>query len=195
LSKVSGAYKKDLKIGDRIVVSEKYLERAIALMHSTFTLIACELWKKLEPNEELRCSISMNLGYEYLCKETWDVSEMASTFLCQDKKMPISSRTAAQLNFWLSKKNSGKIEEIKKELEEADFSDKAKVFQAALFALRDEDKNFFSLLPQVIKTEELEPLELFEFPIFKSMRGKKEFKAFIKHDPIIIAYLKSKEEN
>lgn len=192
LSKVSEKHKKDIEIGHRISVSEEYLERAISLLHTTFTLIACELWKKLEPNEEDRCKVTMELGYEYLKKGMWDISEIASVFLCADKKMPIASRTASQLNFWLSKKRSGKFEDVKKEVEDADFSDKAKVFQVALHALREETKDFFFLLPQVIKTEELEPHELIEFPIFESMRETTEFRDFLKNNETMIEYLKAK---
>jgi hypothetical protein len=192
LSKVSEKYKKDIEIGHPISVSEKYLERAISVLHTTFTLIACELWKKLEPNEEDRCKITMELGYEYLKKGMWDISEIASVFLCADKKMPIASRTASQLNFWLSKKRSGKFEDVKKEVEDADFSDKAKVFQVALHALREETKDFFFLLPQVIKTEELEPQELIEFPIFESMRATTEFQEFLNTNDTMIEFLKDK---
>lgn len=192
-SKVSDIYKRKVKLGERIDVSEDYLERAIALLHTTFILIACELWKKLEPDEELRCKVSMELGYEYLEKEQWDISEIASIFLCADKKMPIASRTAAQLNYWLAKKRSGKIDEVKKEIDEADFSDKSKIFQLALNALREEVKPFFALLPQVIKTEELTPQDLLEFPVFKDMRSKREFKAFLKENEVMKVHLKAKK--
>jgi Asp-tRNA(Asn)/Glu-tRNA(Gln) amidotransferase C subunit len=190
LSKVKEKYKKGIQIGDKMSVSEEYLERAISLLHTTFTLIACELWKKLEPNEEERCKVIMELGYEYLKKGMWDISEISSLFLCTDKKMPIASRTAAQLNFWLSKKRSGKFEDVKKEVEDEDFSDKAKVFQAALHSLREETDAFFFLLPQIIKTEELEPKELMEFPIFSSMREKEEFKLFIENNEKMVDFFK-----
>lgn len=185
LSKVSDKYKQNLNIGDSISVSEAYLERAISLLHTTFTLIACELWKKLEPEKENRCVVTMELSYEYLKKEKWDISEIASLFLCGDKKMPIASRTAAQLNYWLSKKNSGKFDDVKNEVKDADFSDKAKVFQVALHALRDEEKDFFQLLPNVLKTEELLPNEVMEFPIFSNMREKQEFQAFLSENEIM----------
>lgn len=155
LSKVADKYKQNLNIGDRISVSEVYLERAISLLHTTFTLIACELWKKLEPEKEDRCVVTMELSYEYLKKEKWDISEVASLFLFGDKKMPIASRTAAQLNYWLSKKNSGKFDDVKNEVKDADFSDKAKVFQVALHALRDEEKISFSITAKCFKNRRI----------------------------------------
>lgn len=191
LSKVNEKYKEGIRIGDEITVSEEYLDRSISLLHTTFTLVACELWKKLEPGEEERCKVTMELGYEYLKKGMWDISEISSVFLCGDKKMPIASRTAAQLNFWLSKKRSGRFEDVKKEVGDADFSDKAKVFQVALHALRDETRDFFLLLPQVIKTEELQPHELMEFPIFSSMREKEEYIQFINTNDKMVDFIKT----
>lgn len=195
LSKVADKYKQNLNIGDSISVSEAYLERAISLLHTTFTLIACELWKKLEPEKEDRCAVTMELSYEYLKKEKWDISEIASLFLIGDKKMPIASRTAAQLNYWLSKKNSGKFDDVKSEVKDADFSDKAKVFQVALHALRDEEKDFFQLLPNVLKTEELSPDEVMEFPIFSNMRGKQEFETFLGENEIMKEFLQLASQN
>ena len=195
LSKVADKYKQNLNIGDSISVSEVYLERAISLLHTTFTLIACELWKKLEPEKENRCVVTMELSYEYLKKEKWDISEIASSFLFGDKKMPIASRTAAQLNYWLSKKNSGKFDDVKSEVKDADFSDKAKVFQVALHALRDEEKDFFQLLPNVLKTEELSPDEVMEFPIFSNMREKQEFQTFLGENEIMKEFLQLASQN
>ena len=189
LSKVSDKYKIDISVGDRVSVTKEYLERAISLLHALFTLIACELWKKVEQCEELRASITMDLGYDYLKKEMWAIAESVNIFLCNDKKMPIASRTAAQINIWLAKKQNGKFEEVKKEVEEADFSDKSKVFQVALFALREEIEPFFSLLPHVLKIEELLPSELMEFPVFSNMREKEEFRTFIKENEIMKLYI------
>ncbi len=186
LSKVDDKYKEKFSIGDKVTVDELYLERAISLLHSVFTLIACELWKKLEPAEEARHEILMNLGYAYLKKGCWDVSEIASIFHCNDVKMPIASRTTAQLNFWLAKKRSGKLNDVKKDVAEADFSDKSRLFQVALYALREEEDKFFAMLPQVIKTEELSISDLFEFPIFEEMIKCEKFEAFAKEFDIVI---------
>lgn len=193
LSKVSNSYKEKYNLNEKLEVSKDYLERAISLLHTVFTLISCELWKKLEPNNEDRCDIVMSLGFEYLKIEMWDLSEISSTFLMLDKKMPISSRTAAQLNFWLSKKNSGKFQEVSKEILEADFSDKSKLFQIALYSLRDEDELFFSLLPQVLKTEELSVEDLLEFPIFKAMINHSKFEEFKQSNEFLKNYFELKE--
>ena len=130
----------------------------------------------------------MALGYDYLKRKMWDSSEISSTFLTLDKKMPIASRTAAQLNYWLSKKNSGKYNDLSKEILEADFSDKSKLFQIALYSLREEEEKFFNLLPQVLKTEEIDIENLLDFPIFESMRILSKFEEFKKTNETFQSY-------
>lgn len=191
LSKISDTYKEGLKIGDKIEVSKKYLENAIGKLELVFILIACELWKKLKDDDDERAYILMNLGYKFLQDKNWDVSECANYFLCGDKKMPIASRTAAQLNVWLCKKESGKYDEIKKEVEGIDFSDKSLIFQVALAALKGDKDFFFEHLPQVLRTEELSPNDLFEFPILREMRETEEFEKFKQENEIIVKHLES----
>ena len=92
--------------------------------------------------------------------------------------MPIASRTAAQLNVWLCKKEEGNYHEVQDEVEGSDYSDKSLIFQVALAALKGKKDFFFENLPQLIRTEEIKPEELFEFPIFREMRELKEFDDF-----------------
>lgn len=191
LSKISDKYKDGLKIADKIEVSKKYLDSAIAKLELVFTLIACELWKKLNDDDEERSHILMNLGYKFLLSKNWDVSECANYFVWGDKKVSIASRTVAQLNVWLCKKESGKYGEIKKEVESADFSDKSLIFQVALAALKGDKGFFFEHLPQVLRTEELSPKDLFEFPILREMRETEEFEKFKQEDETIIKHLES----
>jgi len=49
LSKVSKSHSKDIKIGEKLFVTKEYLDSAIDQFHLIFILIACELWKKIEP--------------------------------------------------------------------------------------------------------------------------------------------------
>jgi hypothetical protein len=191
LSKISNEYKEGLKIGDKIEVSKKYLENAISKLELVFTLVACELWKKLKDDDEERVFILMNLGYKFLLDKNWDVSECANYFICGDKKMPIANRTAAQLNVWLCKKENGKYDEIKKEVEEIDYSDKSLIFQVALSALKGDKDFFFEHLPQVLRTEELSPRDLFEFPILREMRETEEFEKFKQENETIIKHLET----
>jgi hypothetical protein len=184
LSKVSDSYKENLKIGDVISIDQEYLFKSMNRLHLVFSLFAFELWKKLEPENDERGIMAMNLGYKYLTQSDWSVSHCANYFLMQDKKMPVAGRTAAELNVLLCKKRIQGFEAIKPEFEKIDYSDKALVFQLALAALKEDKETFFRHLPQVIKTEEISHQELFDFPIFEEMRVHQEFEDFCTENKI-----------
>lgn len=178
LSKVNSNFTKDLKLGDRIEINDEYLFKSMNQLHLVFSLFALELWKNLEPENESRGEFTMDLGYKYLCKEDYKVANSANLFLTKDKKMAVASRTAAELNLWLCKKREKGLQNISKDLDKIDYSDKALIFQIALMALKEDEEKFFKNLPQVLKTEELKPNDLFEFPIFKEMRETNLFEEF-----------------
>lgn len=191
LSKVSDKFKQKNIINDKIEVDNNYLDESISKLELIFTLIACEFWKKLNADDSDRAFVLMNSGYKFLKKGKWELSECINTFLFNDKKMPIANRTIAQLNVWLCKKELGKFSEIKKELEEIDYSDKSLLFQIALAALKNDKEFFFENLNQVLKTEELSPESLYDFPIMREMRETEEFNQFKEDNEIIKVYLRS----
>ncbi len=192
ISKISQAKKENLKIGDKLVVSENYLDDALRKFHVIFSLIAIELWKQLEPKNTDRAICLMALSYDYLLKENWEVAKIFNSFLLKDVKMPMIPRTYAQLNCWLCEKRMNGIDKIKNELENADFSDKNFVTQMALASLKEEPDKFFELLPKAIDSEELDIEDLLKFPIFEEMRKMKKYKEFCLKNPKVSKYIKNK---
>ena len=195
LSKVDSSYTKEVKSGDKLIVNQEYLETAIDQFHLIFILITSELWKKLEPESEHRGKYIMILGYDYLVKKNWKVSRTANQFLCFDKKMPIAHRTSAQLNVWLCNKEEIGFEDFLKEVEKIDYSDKSLIFQIALSALKRENDFCFDNLSQLLKSKDLEPIDLLEFPILREIREDKRFKEFIEKDEIMTEYFSNKATN
>lgn len=195
LSKVSDQHKKILKVGDVVEIDKEYLDNAISKLELIFSLIAFELWKKIEPEDtdEIRAHILTDLGYRYLKNGNWEIAECANYFAMGDKSISGVHRTVSQLNVWLCKKEKGNYEEIKKEIESADFSDKSLLFQVAIAALKGDSEFFFQNLPQILKTEEITPEALFDFPIMREMRETEEFLKMKNENEIISNYLKTLE--
>ena len=189
LSKVNESYKKEYKIDDRLYVEKEYLENAIDQFHLIFILIASELWKKLEPESENRAKYIMILGYDYLVKNNWKVSKTANIFLMNDKKMPVANRTSAQLNVWLCEKNQNGKEKALDLYKNVDYSDKSLLFQVALGALKDEQEFCLNNFSNLLKSEDLTPEDLMEFPIFEEVRQNEKFKEFIGENEIMTEYL------
>ncbi len=179
LSKVDRSLSQNIKIGDSLSITEDYLEKAICIFHRVFILIASELWKSIEPDKTQRADTLIEITYENLLKENWIAAEGFSFFLSKDAKMGPIDKTIGQLNYWLCKKKQGQWETIKKEVQDADFSDKTNILQLGLMGLREEKENFLSLIPTMLKSEEISVEKIMEFPIFSEIRQTPEFEVFI----------------
>jgi hypothetical protein len=186
LSKVVPEFKENVSIGDEILISRKYLDDSIGLFEEMFILIAAELWKQQSPADEDRATILAQIAYEHLSKERWRIAEGLSFFSTNDKGMSEIYQLYGKLNYWQSVKWQGRYEEIKKDVDNADFSGKGLLLQLALYALQDKTSEFFRLLPEVI-SESVTPSfmghkltceELETFPIFREMRKDPSYSEF-----------------
>lgn len=183
ISKVSESARESHKIGDKLKITSEYLETAICKLHIVFTLIAAELWKKLEPEDEHRANILNSIAYKNMMQKRWLVAEWISNFIKDDEKLKSRVKTVGQLNYWLCLKNKGNKVLVDGEIAKADFSDKSLRYQLAISALTENKEEFFELLPETLRTKSLEIDELIEFPIFEEMRNLKEFEDFKENSP------------
>src|ERR1700682_3616839 len=124
LKKVKQHLRENYGRGDVLDVPPEYLGKAIHLYEPDFILIAAQWWKKLAAKDEERPTTLERLAETHMQNERWEVAERLSKFMVQDKGVSERSRTEGLLNFWLSVKSRGRFEEIRKEVEKADFSAK-----------------------------------------------------------------------
>lgn len=184
LTKVPEALRENIKIGDELEITKDYLEDSICKIHLVFTLIASEIWKKIEKKSDDREEILNKIVYSNLLENRWDIAGGISEAIYKDTDIASAYRTVAQLNCWLCVKKEGNYEEIKKEVNKVDYSDKALRFQMGLWGLKEEKEKFFSNLENSIKTDELTVEDLLEFPIFQEMRETEEFEKFRKESDV-----------
>lgn len=170
LNKVDSKLRKDVSIGDPLPVTPDYLSKAIDLIETNFILLAAELWKKLEPKDDKRADVLINLAFDLLKQERWDVSGGLSLFVMNDKNLPEVSQVIGALNYWQSMKWQGAFDKVRRRVEESDFSAKDLVYQVARFALLNQENDFFSLLPKALSAGSLDAEKLRTWPIFKEMR-------------------------
>lgn len=179
LSKVPETLRPDIKAGDQISVDRTYLDSAIDLVERAFVLIGAELWKSAAPNDEERGNLLIKIGYEHLLHERWRVGEALSYFLRNDKKLPESLQLSGTLNFWQALKWQGKFEEIRADVENADFSAKEEIYRLAHLALLDRYDEFFRLLPRVLESKSLSHDDLKTWPIFRAVRDTAQYATFV----------------
>jgi len=178
LSKIARELKDRKEIGERITISRTYVDKSIGVFERTFVLIAAELWYKQTGEEGQIADTLSSIAFDHLTKERWDIAEGLSKFIMAGKTVPEITRLFAKLNYWQAVKWQGRYEEIKKDVETADFSGKGLAAQLALDALANRVPEFFQLLPEVV-TVDIKPglrghrityEDLDTWPIFREMR-------------------------
>lgn len=157
------------QLNQKLLIDKSYLEKSINLMQVTFTLLAAELWKKLNPNDLDRGRLLQDIAFDFLMQQRWEDVGVITDFMIKDLEQEANIKTVAQLNNWLSIKKMGKWESIKSTIEKLDYSDKQLIYQVGLAALKDDSNTFYSLLPSCITNEELSLNNVELFPIFEDM--------------------------
>jgi len=184
LSNVSDKFKEKYKIKDKVLINENYLNDSICKFELVFILIACELWKNLEPENEERSQLLIEIAYENIKKERWNVGEGLSLFITKDGKMSETAKTISQLNYWQCKKWKGDFKSIENEIKNVDYSDKKNIYRLGYFAINDDINEFIKVLPIVLETKELTIEEFYEYPIFKEMRKTQIVIDFIENNEL-----------
>lgn len=178
ISKVKDTYRQNVNLNDVLDVDKIYLDNAICKLQKTFILIASELWKKLDKDDKIRGDVLSDIVYENLLKSRWDICEGLAYFIINDAQLQPTDKVVAQLNYWLCMKRTNRLDQVSKELEKADYSDKKEIFQLGLFALRNEKELFFEKLPIALDSRQLNIERLEEFPIFEEIRQTDEYEKF-----------------
>lgn len=175
LSSVADQFRESVESGDRLIVERGYLDERIGLLERNCLLIAFELWKKVDQEDEDRGKLLSDISYDHLLEERYEVAESLGYFLSRDKRMPEPFRLVGKLNRWLSIKRQGRWEEVRQEAEQADFTAKERRFRLAHAALCDRHDRFFEVLPDAIRGGGIEESELKNFPIFADVRDDDRF--------------------
>ncbi|MGB8540719.1 MAG: hypothetical protein WCD49_03685 [Candidatus Acidiferrales bacterium] len=178
LKEVDAALSAGLKPGDLVEIAPDYLNASIDLIEHQFILVGAELWKKLEPTDPTRGSLLSSLAVQCLTEQRWMTARGFSYFGMNDKNQSEANRLYCQVNYWQSFKWSGQYDEIRDEVEKADFSAKGPLYQLAHAALTDDFECFFSLLPRVLDSGELLKAQLTSWPLFQGMRLDPRFAPF-----------------
>jgi hypothetical protein len=153
-----------------------YLDSRINAFERTFILIAAELWKIVQPEDQNRDHVLWELSWKHLTEERWEVSEGLSYFGMNDGKMPESGRLVHRMNYWQCLKWQGRFAEIEKDVRSYDCSAKEAKFRVAKAALLDSEDEFFESAKEVIEREEITEEDLKNWPIFRKMRKLERFK-------------------
>lgn len=178
--KVPSDLRENVSLGKQLLVSREYLNKSIDLIESNFILLGAELWKQLDANDEGRGSILIEVSFDRLMQQRWFVAESLSYFTKNDKGLTERDQTVGLLNYWQALKWQGRLNEVRRDIDNVDFSAKDEMYRLARFALLDDYKEFFNLLPQVLHNKKLGVDELKTWPIFQGIRQTNEYAEFVR---------------
>jgi hypothetical protein len=181
LQRVDEALRKGMNLGETAEISTGYLNDSIDLLEQNLVMAGAELWKKLEPTDDHRGSLLLNLAVQRLEEHRWDMARAFSRFGMYDNSLPEFTRLSNQINYWQSFKWAGRYEEIRGEVEASDFSAKSPLFQLAHATIRDDFEAVFRYLPEVLESGTLRKNDLLVWPLFQALRQRPEFASYAPH--------------
>jgi hypothetical protein len=179
VKKVAPELREGLDVNASLLIKPEYLEGAIDLVEYSFLLISAELWQDLDFADEMRAALLSTIVIERINSERWLVAEGASEFVMRDKKLSERSQLIGKINYWQVLKWQKRFDEVRKNVEETDFSAKGAIYQLARLVLLDRTDEAFTLLPKVVKNEELSVEQLREWPLFREFRKDERVEKFI----------------
>ncbi len=124
-------------------------------------------------------TFSTTITMKALFAERYEVAAGASRFLMEDRQLPEKWLLYARLNYWQTQKWSGKFDDVKDEIQRADFTAKDDLIQLARFVLLEAFDEALPLLETTLQGKKLRLKDLEEWPIFQQFRKDERVKALI----------------
>ena len=173
----------DVKEGEEISVSEEYLSAAIDTAYVSGLVLAQQCWRKWDKVDEESMEeadmLVVNQLYDSLLEQRFELTVHLSQYTGGLPFATDKSRRMAIVNHAIALKNLGRREHMESVLK-GDWSACALEFRLALHALKNEEDEFYSLLPGAVAAEEIEKWHLRDWPLFAHLRGTERFEeAFV----------------
>ena len=157
VSNVDDAIVKEFKaeVEKPLGCAREYLEDAIKCVESFFLLLAFRVFVKLEKDEEVIFDLFNEIAFKHLEAGRYEQGKLLYGLLCDLKGIKEQNKYIAVINRWQCFKWLGDFGVVEKEVESFDDSALSRQFRLARFALLDEEKEFFALMPDVIEKKDI----------------------------------------
>ncbi len=187
LSRVADRLIEEYKIeqGETLVVTENYLAAAIDTLYVVGLTLVQLCWRNWDKDstEEADGFAVTDMLYESLREERFDLVKRMAERLRGARYAKEQSKRMAIINYAIALKELGCLDEMESVLS-MDWSGFSLEFKLALHALRNEEEEFYQLLPRAVAAEMIEKWQLEEWPVFAHQRGTERFaEALERHFP------------
>jgi hypothetical protein len=178
MSRVHESLRERLTIGQEYIVGRKYLFDTLNLFEQAFVLLGAAYWKKQDRGDTRRANFMNELTVKHVEAGRYQLAEALSDFSrCDAKEIPEAGFLSGQLNYWQCLKWQGRYDEIRREIESADFSAKDDIFCIARLVLLDDFAAALTLLRRALDSGKVDQ-DALNWPIFKELRKQGDFKRF-----------------
>lgn len=167
----------DVEQGKRLVVTERYLNAAIDTVCASglaLTQLCWRKWDKASTEAADRFVVDPIL-YDCLREERFALASRIAQRLKGARYASEPSKRRAVVNHAIALKELGLPNEMESVLSCMDWSSSSLEYTLALHALRDEDEDFYDLLPRAVRAEAVERWHLEKWPVYSRQRGTERF--------------------
>lgn len=165
--------------GQELNVSEEYLSAAIDTAYVSGLILVQQCWRKWDRADEDSIGNADNLVvnqlYDSLLERRFDLTTRLAGYTEKVKYRTDMSRRMAMVNHAIALKGLGRKKEMEGVLS-GDWSSCALPFRIALHALKDEEDQFYELLPGAVAVGEVEKDHLEDWPLFDHLRQTERFR-------------------
>ena len=165
-----------LKKGEKLKVDKAYLKEAfkwtVMVIYDTFW----SLKKTSSSPKELEESF-FEIGFKHMLDKEWQFSEHIYSLLKEEEDQSEADRICSMINYWISKKNQGGLEEIRKDIQEFDISARSGQFKVAKYALLDDFEGISEILEDIIDNE-IPASCIEQWPLFLQYRETENYLHF-----------------
>jgi hypothetical protein len=166
------------EVGQRLSVSQKYLQNAYRTLVEIGVKLAHVIWRKLAPEERDRADQNLNnICFELLKHADYELAKTLLDFAVGLKRWHSDVyRRMFIVNRAQAYKFAGNEEHAQMILDEEDWSSSSKRFLVCVATLRNSYAEASSLLRELGRSNEVRKEEFAAWPIFKEFRKTSEFK-------------------
>lgn len=169
----------NLKLGDKLKVDKDYVIQAYRI---SMILVYGILYASLKSEKEDRddyLDLLFDNGFEHMMKEDWVISKFIYEILMKDKKQDDYTINVSKINYWISCKNNGEFDKVKKEIEHTDFSSMLPSLQMAKAIILERYDEAVLLMDKSIPTY-IYPEVVKDWPLFIQFRETQYYDDFLK---------------
>jgi hypothetical protein len=162
--------------GQQLVTSEDYLTRAIDTTYLCGVMLMELCWRKWDKASVIQADrLIVESTYETLLDFRYELTTKLSGFAAKLRLSQDRDSRIVTVNHAIALKEMGKTKEMEGLLLKYDWSSCSLEFQAALYALRNDEENLVRVLTRAIPAQEVKCDDLKEWPLFRSFRKSSRF--------------------